>query len=105
MSKQRRSFKVEEKLLILKQAEDEGIKQTLLQHHLSYSVLSRWRIKLEALHRLNTSALNTASQQEFNLLIEENIRLRKIIAEQALELQINRERLNNNQQSSGKLKH
>ncbi|GAO41105.1 transposase [Flavihumibacter petaseus] len=91
MSKQRRSFRLEDKLKILREADEIGIKKTLQRHNLSYSVLFRWREKLEVLNKLAIDQVNHPSQQELKLLIEENTRLKKIIAEQALLLEINKE--------------
>lgn len=83
---QRRKFSESEKLTILDSAEKEGVTAVLREHRLSYSVFVRWKRKYRPLPpgvpvRLNRKAL------ELKQLGEENGRLRKIIAEQALELE------------------
>ncbi len=97
MSKLRRSFKLEEKLRILREAEQQGVKAVLNRYQLSYSVLFRWREKFAVLNQLAINQLDNPAQQELRVLLEENARLKKIIAEQALLLEINKEHLLNNQ--------
>jgi putative transposase len=97
MTKQRRSFKLEEKLRIIREADEMGVTKILDKYHLAYSVLFRWKSKLEVLKNLTLDQVNNPSQDELKLLLEENIRLKKIIAEQALQIEIDREHMKNNQ--------
>jgi putative transposase len=97
MSKQRRSFKLEEKLRIIREADELGVTKVLDKYHLAYSVLFRWKSKLEVLKNLTLDQVNNPSQEELKLLLEENIRLKKIIAEQALQIEIDREYMKTNQ--------
>jgi putative transposase len=89
---QRRKFSETEKLNILDSAEKEGVTSVLREHRLSYSVFVRWKRKYRPPPpgmpvRLNRKAI------EMIQLSEENGRLRKIIAEQALELERKEEEL------------
>src|SRR4029079_9050442 len=84
----RRRFTDAQKLEILRQAGESGVTAVLREHRLSYSVFARWRQKF--LQRVSSNAevmreINK-TKSELKLLNEENLRLRKIIANQALQL-------------------
>ena len=84
----RRRFTDAQKLEILHQAGESGVTAVLREHKLSYSVFARWRQKF--LQRVGSNAevmreINK-TKSELKLLNEENLRLRKIIANQALQL-------------------
>jgi len=93
MSKQRRQFSVEQKLQILQEAEQTGVTQTLRKHNLSHSVFLRWK------HQFNSGGAGLLKPQyhkvdpELRALQEENARLKKIIGNQALELEFKTELL------------
>ena len=79
----RRKFTVDEKMEILQLANVQGITKVLKDYQISYSVFSRWK------QQLLTSQIETAKnmlQHELKELMEENDRLKKIIANQALDL-------------------
>ena len=85
----RRTFTDDQKLEILHQADESGVTAVLREHRLSYSVFARWRQKF--LQRVGTNAeamreINK-TKSELKLLNEENVRLKKIIADQALQLE------------------
>jgi len=93
MSKQRRTFSVDQKLKIIQEADQQGITQTLRKHNLSHSVFLRWK------NQFNTGGTELLKPQyrkidpEVKALMEENARLKKIIGNQALELEFKTELL------------
>jgi putative transposase len=93
MAKQRRKFSVEEKLQILQEAEQTGTAVTLRNHNLSHSLLLRWR------NQFNTNGVAGLKPKYYRVdpqlraLEDENARLKKIIANQALELEFKTELL------------
>lgn len=93
MSKARRKFSVEQKLQIIQEADQHGITQTLRKHNLSHSVFLRWK------HQFNSGGAGSLSPQyakidpEIKALQDENARLKKIIGNQALELEFKTELL------------
>ena len=88
MATQRRKFTDEEKLQILRQAGVKGIGNILRQNSISYSVFSRWRQ-----HFSEQGVDPIGEKTEHRLLLEENTRLRKIIANLALSLEMKDEEL------------
>ena len=90
MSATRRKFTDEEKLEILHQASQSGITEVLRKHNLSYSVFTRWKQKFMD-QGINPGVSHVNA--EMKLLLEENMRLKKIIADQALALELKNEEL------------
>ena len=96
MSKSRRKFSVEQKLQIIQEAEQLGITQTLRKHNLSHSLYLRWK------SQFNSGGVGSLKPQyhkidpEIKALQEENARLKKIIGNQALELEFKTELLKKN---------
>lgn len=90
MTKQRRTFKLEEKLRIILEAGECGIAATREKYGLAHSVLLRWRNEFKDGIHPRDHFLNDI-QAELKHIREENTRLKKIIAEQVLELQIKSE--------------
>jgi putative transposase len=80
----RRRFTEDQKIAILNQATKMGITAVLREHNLSYSVFARWKHQLIKDEPSNQSYTKTRS--ELKHLYEENMRLKKIIADMALEL-------------------
>jgi transposase-like protein len=89
----KRKFTPEEKLQILREAEQMGLEQTLRKHQLARSLYYRWKntFNLQGVdglqpkyHRVDPSVRN---------LEKENERLRKVIAKMALELEVKEELL------------
>jgi transposase-like protein len=104
MSKQRRQFSVDQKLQIIGEADQHGITQTLRKHNLSHSVFLRWR---QAFNAGGLSLLKPQYQKvdpELRALQEENARLKKIIGNQALELEFKTELLKKNEAYERRLK-
>jgi len=87
----RRRFTEEQKIAILDQAMKKGITAVLREHCLSYSVFARWKQQLIKEETSGQSSSQTRS--ELKHLYEENIRLKKIIADLALELNKKQEEL------------
>ena len=88
MSAQRRTFTKEEKLSILQLAKQPGITKVLKQHNLSYSVFSRWKKQFGAIPPIN-------DDEDVVHLKQENMLLKKIVAEQALQLEMKKEQIKN----------
>jgi len=101
MSKTRRKFTVDQKLQIIQEADQNGITQTLRKHNLSHSVFLRWK------HQFNSGGIGLLKPQyqkidsEVKVLQEENSRLKKIIGNQALELEFKTELLKKAKLTSG----
>lgn len=88
----RRKFSEEEKLAILEEASLRGISIVLREHKLSYSVFSRWKEQFQSDDK-NEQKSKYKILQELKNLTTENERLKKIIANQALQIQIQAEKL------------
>ncbi len=93
MPAKKRKFTDEQKSDILRQAEESGITQVLRQHNLSYSVFYRWKEQMKSL-KSEKSLPDTHLQMTIKKLLEENATLKKIIAEQALKIEIQQEKIN-----------
>lgn len=102
MSKTRRKFSPEDRLSIVQESQREGLSETSRKYQLSPSLLTRWRSKYL---QKGVSGLKDAYYRvdpEVRKLEEENARLRKIIADQALELEVKGELLKKTPIRSGK---
>lgn len=93
MSKTRRKFTPEEKYSILQEAEREGTTEVARKYNLAHSVLSYWKKKYLAKGKDGLKASYKKVDPELRALEEENARLKKIIANQALELEFKTELL------------
>jgi Transposase. len=104
MRKQRRSFSVEQKLQIIQEAEQNGVTQTLRKHNIVHSVYLRWK------NQFNQGGAKLLQPQynkvdpELKALQEENAKLKKIIGNQALELEFKTELLKKNEAYERRLK-
>ena len=103
MANSRRSFTDEQKLEILKQAEKIGVIAALREHRLSYSVFARWKQNFLKQH-IDPQTMMEVNRTRIELkqFKEENVRLKKIIADQALELERKDEALKKNLALHGK---
>ena len=90
MSSSRRTFSYAEKMNILKEVEESGVIKVLKEHKLSYSVYSRWKHQL-AETKMTQREDSEQTKKEKEQLEIENARLKKIIAEQALEMEMRAE--------------
>lgn len=103
MAIQRRKFSEAEKLSILDSAKRFGVTAVLREHRLSYSVFVRWKRKYAAAPAKTANDNKSArAKADFKLLMEENTRLKKIIADQALEIERKDEELRKNNPMYGK---
>jgi putative transposase len=90
MAEQRRKFSNNEKQAILTQASAMGVSKVLREHGLSYSVYTRWK---QQLLTSESEKKNAVLQNIADELRRENIRLKNIIANLVLELEIKSEEL------------
>jgi putative transposase len=95
MAKTRRQFSPEEKYSILQEAEREGHTETCRKYNLAASVLSYWKRKYLSKGKDGLKAAYKQVDPRLKELEEENLRLKKIIANQALELEFKTELLKN----------
>lgn len=86
---QRRKFSDDEKLNVLIQAGQKGTSNVLRHYNISYSLFARWSksFQKKGIDPLNATIGNKGG------LEEENLRLKKIIADQALSLELKDEEL------------
>ncbi len=89
----RRTFSVEEKLSLLREVEDNGITETCRRHDLCHSVLNRWRKKFEGGGVEGLQDRYQKINPQVRKLEDENRRLKKIIGDLQLELEIKSELL------------
>jgi len=89
----RRSYSVEQKLAILQEAEQEGLAVTLRKYDLSQSLFYRWKHQFDQKGSEGLKAQYRRVDPEVRRLEEENLRLKKIIARQALEIEVKTELL------------
>jgi transposase-like protein len=97
MSKSRRQFSPEEKHSILQEAEREGHSETCRKYNLASSVLAYWKRKYLAKGRDGLKPGYKRIDPELRALEEENERLKRIIAKQAIELEFKTELIKNTQ--------
>ena len=93
MPRGKRSFTPEERLSLLQEAEREGYMETCRKHNLSPTLLSKWKQRYLT---KGTEGLKPAYRRvdpEVRALEEENERLKRIVAKQALELEVKSELL------------
>jgi putative transposase len=94
MASPKRKFTDEQKLEILRQANEMGVIAVIRNHNLSYSVFARWREKfMEKGISKQVTILKNKAKSELKQFMEDNKRLKKIIAELALELERKNEAL------------
>ena len=97
MSKSRRQFSPEEKHSILQESEREGHSETCRKYNLASSVLSYWKRKYLARGKDGLKPGYKRIDPEIRALEEENERLKRIIAKQAIELEFKTELIKNSQ--------
>lgn len=92
MQHHRRKFSDRQKQDIVAEASLRGTNLVLREHNISYSVYARWKQKFMPVEHDSNTEKNTILQMLKNLN-SENERLKKIVANQALEIQIRDELL------------
>jgi transposase-like protein len=93
MSKTNRKFSLEEKLQIIREAEQNGIELTTRKYQISRSLYYIWKSKFDRQGPDGLTPPYYHVDPAVRLLEKENERLRKIIAKQALELEVKEELL------------
>jgi transposase-like protein len=93
MTRTKRSFTPEVRLSLLQEAEQEGYMETCRKHNLSPTLLSKWKQRYLAKGAEGLMPAYRKVDPEVRALQEENERLKKIIAKQALELEVKSELL------------
>jgi transposase-like protein len=94
MTKNRRTFSAEERMSLLQEAERNGFMETCRKYNLSPNLLSRWKRKY-----LTTGSTSDSRRgrkpldPEVQQLRDENEKLKRIVARQALELEVKTELL------------
>lgn len=91
MTKTSRKWSAAQKLAILQEAEQEGVAKTCRKHQLAESMIGKWRRKLQAQGPAGLEPYFQRESPDFHRLSEENRRLKTLVADQALELQLIRE--------------
>ncbi|MES1226844.1 MAG: transposase [Bacteroidota bacterium] len=102
MADQRRKFSNVEKQFILTQANKQGVSKVLREYKLSYSVYTRWKQQFLTSESENKNDLLQSRVEE---LRKENIRLKNIIANLVVDLEIKSEELKSIQLQGGTDKH
>ena len=92
MARLKRKFTNEQKLEILRQANEMGVIAVIRNHNLSYSVFARWREKFMEKNKKRLT-LKNKTKSKLKQFMEDNTRLKKIIADQALEIERKNEAL------------
>jgi putative transposase len=93
MTKERRKFTPEDRLSILKEAEREGQSSTIRKYQLAPSLYARWKRKYLHEGILGLKDKHKKVDPELRALELENERLRRIVAKQALEIEVKSELL------------
>jgi transposase-like protein len=93
MPRTRRTFSPEDRLSLIQEAEREGYMETCRKYNLSPTLLSRWKQKYQAKGAEGLKPAYKRVDPELRALEEEIERLKRIIARQALELEVKTELL------------
>lgn len=93
MKKERRSFSPEDRLALLQEGDREGSTVTCRKYNLAPSLYARWKNKYLAKGVDGLKPAYHRIDPEARALEEENERLKRIIARQALEIEVKSELL------------
>ena len=93
MKKERRAFSPEDRLSIIQEGEREGSTATCRKYNLAPSLYARWKKKYQAKGMEGLKPAYHRVDPEVRALEEENERLKRIIARQALEIEVKSELL------------
>src|SRR5690606_7055691 len=93
MSRTKRTFTPEERLSILQEAERQGRTETLRKYSIAPSLFDRWRKKYLSNGVEGLKSAYKRIDPQVRELEQENERLKRIIARQALELEVKSELL------------
>lgn len=84
---ERRKFTVDQKLAILKEAETEGVTQTLRKHNIYSTMLYKWREQLETRGKEGLKPYQRIDP-EVKRLQQENLALKKLLADKELAIAV-----------------
>lgn len=101
MKKTRRLWSIEQKLQILQEAAQNGPRETFRKYNLSPSLFNRWKNSFDSKGIARIHAKSTQVDPALKALLQENERLKRIIANQALELDFKTELLKKAIKSAG----
>lgn len=93
MKRERRSFSPEDRLAIVQEGQREGTTATCRRYNLSPSLFAKWRSKYLANGVEGLKPAYPRVDPQVKALEEENERLKRIIARQALEIEVKSELL------------
>ncbi len=93
MSTTRRKWSATEKLHILQESDQIGPTEVCRKHHLAAALLHRWKREFHDQGMAGLQAKYRTIDPEVKALKEENERLKRIVANQALELEFKTELL------------
>ena len=93
MTKNRRKFTPEDRLSILQEGEREGLAATIRKYNVAPSLYARWKRKYLSDGIAGLKDKHKRIDPEVRALELENERLRRIIAKQALEIEVKTELL------------
>jgi transposase-like protein len=93
MTKVKRKFTPEERLSILKEGEREGQTETIRKYNIAPSLYSRWKRKYTKEGFSGLQDKHKKIDPAIKALEEENERLKRIVAKQALEIEVKSELL------------
>lgn len=86
MSKEKRKFTKEEKLTIIKEASEKGVKFTLDKHGIFPATYYSWKKKFEEMGEAGfRHGITPAHLKEIKVLEKENALLKKLLAEKEIE--------------------
>lgn len=91
MSKSKRKFTPDEKLQIMREAEQQGLEVTLRKHQIARSLFYNWKNKFDRQGLDGLQPQHRRVDPQVKALEKENERLRRVVAEQALELEVKSE--------------
>lgn len=91
MGKTPRIWTAAQKLAILQEAERDGVARTCRKHELAESMIRKWRLKIDEFGEAGLESHSHRESPEFHRMADENRRLKQLVADQALELQMVRE--------------
>jgi putative transposase len=91
MAQSPRKWTAGQKLAILQEAELDGVAKTCRKHQISDSMIYKWRDKLQEFGEAGLESHSYRESPELHRIADENRRLKQLVADQALELQLVRE--------------
>lgn len=94
----RRSFSIEQKMQIIREVDTAGMVATLRKYEISHSLFYRWKSQFDAAGIDGLKPHYYKLDPEVKELRDENEKLKKIIARQALELEVKTELLKKTEQ-------